>query len=100
MDYTPPDLPCQRIRRRVRAFPKSPLLPVIPPFSVILSGAKNPILSAETLRYAQGDNLPDFAHALGFQRWPLLRQPRLCYNLCTPLNDVGNPRACCLAGRG
>ena len=74
MDYTPPDLPCQRIRRRVRAFPKSPLLPVIPPFSVILSGAKNPILSAETLRYAQGDNLPDFAHALGFQPGPFQSQ--------------------------
>ena len=43
---------------QVRTIAKPSLLPVI------LSGAKNPILSAETLRSAQGDNLPDFAIVL------------------------------------
>ena len=47
-----------------RTIPKSSLLPVILPFSVILSGAKNPILSAETLSSAQGGNSPDFAIVL------------------------------------
>ena len=39
-------------------------LPVVLPSPVILSGAKNPIPSAETLRSAQNDNLPDFAIVL------------------------------------
>ena len=42
-----------------RTIARSSLLPVI------LSGAKNPILGAGTLRFAQGDNLPNFAIVLG-----------------------------------
>ena len=41
-----------------RTIAKSSLLPVI------LSGANNPILNAETLRFAQNDNLSDFAIVL------------------------------------
>lgn len=48
----------------------------------------------------RGNRLDHLIRTAAFQCCPLLRQPRLCYTLRTPLNDVGNPRACCLVGRG